>query len=195
VAQLGSEPLARLLAVLSMRTDVAAIDSALALSGSADTTELRTGAASLLAAQRATAAIPELVRQLGDAPEAEARALAWALGRFGAGSFRAVSRALSAAGVGAEREAWVLAALAQHGARAQVRARGRSHLAAEAQLAAHALALANTLKETGNPFVGLEQQGALTVFFDVFDHARQALIETASSELNSATVDSTGLVP
>jgi hypothetical protein len=121
--------------------------------------------------------------------------LAWCLGRYGVGSFRAVCRVLAATPAPREREAWVLAALVQHGARAQVRARARSQSAPEAQLAAHALELANQLKETGNPFVGLEQQGALTVFFESFDRARQTAAEQGSGGASGVGVDSASVVP
>jgi hypothetical protein len=127
---------------------------------------------------------------VAEGDEAEARAVAVVLGRFGAGSVRSVARAFSGIHAPFEREAWTYAALVHHGARAQVRARARSHIAAEAQLAERALALANSLKEAGNPFVGLEQQGLLTVFFGEFDQARRAVADG-----DHGGVDSAALVP
>jgi len=186
----GEVLLGRLFARLSARDDALATDAAQALLASGGDKWLRIGAALTLAAHEATSVIPALVRCVAEGDEAEARAVAVVLGRFGAGSVRSVARAFSGIHAPFEREAWAYAALVHHGARAQVRARARSHIAAEAQLAERALALANSLKEAGNPFVGLEQQGLLTVFFGEFDQVRRAV---ADGDLGG--VDSAALVP
>jgi hypothetical protein len=186
----GEVLLARLFARLSARDDAMATDAAQALLAAGGESWLRIGAALTLAAHEATSVIPALVRCVAEGDEAEARAVAVVLGRFGAGSVRSVARAFSGIHAPFEREAWTYAALVHHGARAQVRARARSHIAAEAQLAERALALANSLKEAGNPFVGLEQQGLLTVFFGEFDQARRAVADG-----DHGGVDSAALVP
>jgi len=158
-----------LFARLARRNDPVAVDALLALLSVSEERLVRAGAALALASRRAVNALEDLVTHVGSEEDPEYRVFALALGRFGAGSFRAISRALAAEHVEADRAALVYAHLALHGARAQVRAKARAREPREAQLAQRALALASGLKDGKKPALGLEQQGALTVFCEMFD--------------------------
>jgi hypothetical protein len=100
---------------------------------------------------------------------------ALALARYGGGSFRAVTRALSAHKVDADRVVLTLALLCCHGARAQVRARARAVDAGEAQLAERALALAADCKADEQLLMALEEGAELTVFCRIFDRSSAAV--------------------
>ena len=158
-----------LFARVARRNDPVAVDALLTLLAVSEEQLVRAGAALALASRRAVNALEDLVAHVGREPDPEYRLFALALGRYGAGGFRAIARALKTQDVEDERVALVFAHLALHGARAQVRAKARSRERREAQLAERALALASQLKDGKKPALGLEQQGALTVFCEMFD--------------------------
>lgn len=166
---LAPEPLGALFARLARRADPVALDAALTLLSSTEPLLVRAGAALALASRRALNALDDLAAHVGSEAPEDFQLFALALGRYGAGSFRAISRALSKHAVASERAALVYAHLSLHGARAQVRAKARAREASEAALAARALELATDLKDGKKPAVGLEQQGSLTVFCETFD--------------------------
>lgn len=167
--KLTPEAAGRLFAHLARRVDPIALDALLSLLSSPSPLQVRAGAGLALAARRALNALDDLAGHLAREGEPEYALFALALGRYGAGSFRAIARALKRHGVSPKRAALVYAHLALHGARAQVRAKARSHDPHEADLAAHALSLAGELKDGKKPALGLEQQGSLTVFCEMFD--------------------------
>lgn len=170
---LSPEIAGRLFAGVARRIDPVALDALLSLLSFSEPPLVRAGAALALASRRALNALDDLVAHVAGEEEPEARLFALALGRYGAGSFRAIARALKTAQVSEERVALVYAHLALHGARAQVRAKARAHEPTEARLAERALSLASEMKDGKKPATGLEQQGALTVFCEMFDrHCR-----------------------
>ena len=169
--RLGPEAAARLFAQVARRPDSVAADALLSLLTLAEPLRVRAGAALSLAERRAAAAIDELALRVAHEAEDEWPVFARALGRYGAGSFRAIARALTEHEVPAERSVLVLAHLALYGARSQVRAKSRVEDAKEAQLAERALTLASELKGGKNPVSGLERQAALTVFSELFDRS------------------------
>lgn len=169
--RLGPEAAARLFAQVARRPDSVAADALLSLLTLAEPLRVRAGAALALAERRAAAAIDELALRVAHEAEGEWPIFARAMGRYGAGSFRAIARALTEHDVSEERSVLVLAHLALHGARSQLRAKTRVEDAKEAQLAERALTLAGELKGGKNPVSGLERQAALTVFSELFDRS------------------------
>lgn len=167
--KLSPEAAGKLFARLARRGDPIALDALLSLLASTEPLQVRVGAALALAARRALNALEDLAAHVAREAEPEYALFALALGRYGAGSFRAIARALKRHAVSPNRAALVYAHLALHGARAQVRAKARAHEPQEVELAEHALALASELKEGKKPALGLEQQGSLTVFCEMFD--------------------------
>jgi hypothetical protein len=158
-----------LFARVARRGDPVALDALLSLLSFAEQPLVRAGAALALSARRALNALDTLVTHVAREAEPDYPLFALALGRYGAGSFRAIARAMKQQNVEPERVALTYAHLALHGARAQVRAKARARERADAQLAERALALASELKDRKNPVSALEQQGSLTVFCEVFD--------------------------
>ncbi len=167
--KLPPEQAGALFARVAQRIDPIALDALLSLLSVSEQLLVRVGAALALSSRRALNALDDLVAHVGREPDPEYRVFALALGRYGAGSFRAITQALTRHQVESERAALVHAHLALHGARAQVRAKARSHEPSEVELAERALALASELKDGKKPALGLEQQGALTVFCEMFD--------------------------
>ncbi|MET0341145.1 MAG: hypothetical protein ABW252_09085 [Polyangiales bacterium] len=167
--KLAPEVAGKLFAQLARRGDPVALDALLSLLAASEPVLVRAGAGLALAARRALNALDDLVLQVASEPEPTWALFAQALGRYGAGSFRAITAALRRHGVAQDRVALVYAHLALHGARAQVRAKARAHELRDAQLAERALALASELKDGKKPATGLEQQGSLTVFSETFD--------------------------
>lgn len=154
---------------VAMRHDPAALDALLSLLAPSEEPRVRIGAALALSHRRALHAIDELALNLAREDTAAYKLFALALGRYGGGSFRAVTRALAQRGVSAERMALVYAFLCCHGARAQVRAKARSSESSEAELAERALALAAGCRSDEHALVGLEEAGELAVFCRIFD--------------------------
>jgi hypothetical protein len=173
---LTPEAAAELFARLSRRSDPVALDALLSLLTTAEALRVRAGAALALSARRALNAIDELTRRVALEGEPAWGLFAAALGRYGAGSFRAITRALDDFQVSEERAVLVLARLSLHGARSQLRAKTRVEDAQEAQLAARALLLAGELKDGKNLVSGLEQQGPLTVFSELFDRSQRDVV-------------------
>jgi len=169
--RLPPEAAARLFAQVARRPDSVAADALLSLLTLAEPLRVRAGAALALAERRSGPAIDELAMRVAIEADDDWQVFARALGRYGAGSFRAIARALTEHAVPEERSVLVFAHLALHGARSQVRAKTRVEDAKEAQLAARALTLAGELKGGKNPGLGLEQQAALTVFSELFDRS------------------------
>jgi hypothetical protein len=167
--QLEAEVAARVFVQVARRHDPVALDALLSLVSMAEAPQVRLGAALALASRRAVAAIDELAGHVAHEQGFEWRVFALALGRYGAGSFRAITRALVREGTDDERAAEVHAHLALHGARAQVRAKARSHEEHEASVAKRALERASELRDGKIAALGLEQQGPLTVFCEMFD--------------------------
>lgn len=167
--KLSPELAAALFARVARRGDPVALDALLSLLSFTEQPVVRAGAALALGARRALNALDTLVAHVARESDPDYRLFALALGRYGAGSFRAIARALKQEGASHERVALVYAHLALHGARAQVRAKARARERKDAQLAEHALVLASELKEGKKPALGLEQQGSLTVFCEMFD--------------------------
>ncbi|MDB4988702.1 MAG: Methyltransferase type 11, partial [Myxococcaceae bacterium] len=124
-----------LFATLARRADPVALDALLSLLSFSEPLLVRAGAALALASRRALNALDDLAGHVANEGEPEFQLFALALGRYGAGSFRAISRALRKYEVQAPRAELVYAHLALHGARAQVRAKARGREPHEAQLA------------------------------------------------------------
>ncbi len=158
-----------------VRKDAAASDALRGLLANAGDTRVRACAALSLAALRVVDAIDELCHRLRVSEAPDWKLYALCLGRYGVGSFRAIQRALDAEQVDEERTAHVHAHLALHGARAQIRARGRSSDERESGIADRAIALAGAMKDANTPVQGLEKQGELTVFCEMFDRSLRAL--------------------
>jgi len=158
-----------------VRKDAAASDALRGLLASAEDARVRACAALSLAALRVVDAIDDLCHRLRVTEAPDWRLYALCLGRYGVGSFRAIQRALEAEQVDDERIAHVYAHLALHGARAQIRARGRSSDERESRIADRAIALAGEMKDANTPAQGLEKQGDLTVFCEMFDRSLRAL--------------------
>ncbi|MFT3926350.1 MAG: hypothetical protein QM778_27640 [Myxococcales bacterium] len=169
--RLSPEAAARLFAQAARRPDSVAADALLSMLTLAEPLRVRAGAALALAERRSSVAIDELALRVANESDDDWPIFARALGRYGAGSFRAIARALTEHAVPDERSVLVLAHLALHGARSQVRAKTRVEDAHEAQLATRALTVAGELKGGKNPGLGLEQQAALTVFSELFDRS------------------------
>jgi hypothetical protein len=167
--KLAPEQLGTLFATLAKRVDPVALDAALTLLSFSEPLLVRAGAALALASRRALNALDDLAIHVGREADNDFPLFALALGRYGAGSFRAIARALTKHAVLPERASLVYAHLSMHGARAQVRAKARAREPHEAALAERALKLASDLKDGKKPAVGLEQQGSLTVFCETFD--------------------------
>jgi hypothetical protein len=167
--KLTPEQLGGLFAQLAKRVDPVALDAALTMLSFSEPLLVRAGAALALASRRALNALDDLAIHVSREGDMDFQLFALALGRYGAGSFRAIARALAKHAVASERAALVYAHLSLHGARAQVRAKARAHEVSEAGLAERALALASDLKTGKKPALGLEQQGSLTVFCETFD--------------------------
>jgi hypothetical protein len=158
-----------LFACVARRGDPVALDALLTLISFSEPLLVRAGAALALASRRALNALDDLVSHVAKESDAEYHLFAVALGRYGAGSFRAIARALKTQAVPPERASFVYAHLALHGARAQVRAKARARDPVDAQLADRALSLASEFKGGKKPPLGLEQQGPLTLFCEMFD--------------------------
>ncbi|MDB4974353.1 MAG: Methyltransferase type 11 [Myxococcaceae bacterium] len=174
--KLSPEVSGALFATVARRDDPVALDALLSLLSFSEPLLVRAGAALALASRRALNALDDLAGHVAHEGEPEFQVFALALGRYGAGSFRAISRALRKYEVQAPRAELVYAHLALHGARAQVRAKARGREPHDAQLAERALLLASELKDGKKPAVGLEQQGDLTVFCEIFDrHCRDVV--------------------
>jgi hypothetical protein len=169
--RLGPDQAAELFARAARRTDAVAPDALLSLLSPSEPLRVRAGAALALSERRAATAIDELARRVAHEGEPDWPVFAFALGRYGPGSFRAIARALTDHALPGERRALVLAHLALHGARSQVRAKTRVEDAKEAAVAARALLLAGELKDGKKPASGLEPAGALTVFCQRFDRS------------------------
>jgi hypothetical protein len=167
--KLTPEQAGALFAGAARRGDPVALDALLSLLSFSERPLVRAGAALALGSRRALNALDDLVAHVAREEEPDYRLYALALGRFGAGSFRAIARALKQQNVEPERVALVYAHLALHGARAQVRAKSRARESRDAQLAERALALASEMKDGKKAPLALEQQGSLTVFCEVFD--------------------------
>jgi HEAT repeat protein len=156
---------------VARRVDPVALDALLTLLAFSEPLRVRAGAALALGSRRALNALDDLVAHVAREGDADFPVFALALGRYGAGSFRAISRAMKKHDVDPERAALVYAHLALHGARAQVRAKARGREPREAQLADRALTLAGELKDGKKPALVLEQQASLTVFCEMFDRS------------------------
>jgi hypothetical protein len=167
--KLEADPGARVFAQVAKRHDPVALDALLSLLSMSEAPQVRLGAALSLASRRAVAAIDELAVHVAHEHDPEWRVFALALGRYGAGSFRAITRALVRESTSDERAGEVFAHLALHGARAQVRAKARSRDDAEAVVAKRALERAAELRDGKIAALALEQQGPLTVFCEMFD--------------------------
>ncbi|HEX6244761.1 MAG TPA: hypothetical protein VFZ61_27770, partial [Polyangiales bacterium] len=165
----------RLFAQVARRDDPAAVDALLSLLSLEEPLRVRVGAALALAQRRALSAIEEAAANLGREDPPAWRLFALALARYGGGSFRAVTRALTAHRVNPDRSVVVLALLCCHGARAQVRARARAVDAGEARLAERALALAADCKSDEQLLIALEEGAELTVFCRIFDRSSAAV--------------------
>jgi chromosome segregation protein len=173
--RLSAEQMTRLFARIAKRRDVTALDALEAILATTDDERVRVGVALALAVRRAPSSIAVLAKQLAKETTPAWQAFALALGRYGGGSLRAISRELADAQVAEERILYVYAHLALHGARAQIRAKTRGADAEQARLAERALALAGELKDMQLPIQGVEQQAWLTVFCESFDqHVRKA---------------------
>lgn len=171
LTRVSVEDAARLLALVARREDPAAVDALLSLLSADAGLRVRVGAALGLSQRRALHAIEETAASLAREDSPGWRLFALALGRYGGGSYRAVTRAIAAHKVDAERTALVLALLCCHGARAQVRAKARSTDEAEARLAERALALAADCKSDELLLIALEEGAELTVFCRIFDRS------------------------
>jgi hypothetical protein len=127
-------------AELARRSDPASLDALRHLLVHAEATPVRAGAALALAARRgeASEAIDDLARAVARGADGQWPLFAAALGRFGAGSYRTIARALEVQELDAERAAHVCAQLALHGARGQILAKARSHEPREARIAERA---------------------------------------------------------
>jgi hypothetical protein len=174
--KLPPEVAGELFAHVARRVDPVALDALLSLLSFSEPLLVRAGAALGLASRRAVNALDDLAGHVAHEAEPEFQVFALALGRYGAGSFRAISRALRKHEVQAPRAELVYAHLALHGARAQVRARARGREPQEAQLAERALVLASELKDGKKPVLTLERQGPLTVFCEIFDRHCRGMI-------------------
>jgi hypothetical protein len=175
LAKLPAEDAARLFAKVALRNDPAAVDALLSLLSAEEETRVRVGGALALAHRRALSAIDAVVENLSREAGPAWRLFALALGRYGGGSFRAVSRALLAQRVDAQRTVLVYALLCCHGARAQLRAKSRSGDFAEAELAERALELAHTARSDESLLMELEPGGDLAVFCAIFDSSCAAV--------------------
>lgn len=169
--KLSPEAVGSLFSHVAQRVDPVALDALLTLLAFSEALLVRAGAALALGSRRAVNALDDLVAHVGREGDADFPVFALALGRYGAGSFRAISRAMKKHDVDPERAALVYAHLALHGARAQVRAKARGREPREAQLAERALTLASELKDGKKPALVLEQQASLTVLCEMFDQS------------------------
>jgi hypothetical protein len=169
--KLPPEAAGSLFSHVARRVDPVALDALLTLLAFSEPLLVRAGAALALGSRRALNALDDLVAHVGREGAADFPVFALALGRYGAGSFRAISRAMKKHDVDPERAALVYAHLALHGARAQVRAKARGREPREAQLAERALTLASELKDGKKPALVLEQQASLTVLCEMFDQS------------------------
>lgn len=169
--KLSPEAAGSLFSHVARRVDPVALDALLTLLAFSEALLVRAGAALALGSRRAVNALDDLVAHVGREGDADFPVFALALGRYGAGSFRAISRAMKKHDVDPERAALVYAHLALHGARAQVRAKARGREPREAQLAERALTLAGELKDGKKPALVLEQQASLTVLCEMFDQS------------------------
>lgn len=167
--KLQPEVAGALFACVARRVDPVALDALLSLLAFSEPLLVRAGAALALSSRRALNALDDLAAHVDREAEAIFPVFALALGRYGAGSFRAIARAMKKHDIDPERAALVYAHLALHGARAQVRAKARGRDPRDQQLAERALALASELKDGKKAELGLEQQGPLTVFCAMFD--------------------------
>lgn len=162
---------ARLFAAIVLRDDPVAVDALLALLGPEHAERIRVGAALGLSRRRAVHAIEEIAGCLEQAPVPAWKLFALALGRYGGGSFRAIARQLSTHKVDAERTSLVFALLSCHGARSQLKAKGRSTDPAEAALAQGALARASEAGSDERRLLSLEEGADLTVFCAILDES------------------------
>jgi hypothetical protein len=169
LAKVSADESGKLFAKVALRNDPAAVDALLSLLSVGEETRVRVGGALALAHRRALSAIEAVVENLSREDGPAWRLFALALGRYGGGSFRAVSRALLAQRVDAQRTVLVYALLCCHGARAQLRAKARSGDFAEAELAERALELAQTARSDESLLMELEPGGDLAVFCAIFD--------------------------
>jgi hypothetical protein len=169
LAKVSAEDAGKLFARVALRNDPAAVDALLSLLSVGEEARVRVGGALALAHRRALSAIEAVSENLAREDGPAWRLFALALGRYGGGSFRAVSRALLAQRVSAQRTVLVYALLCCHGARAQLRAKARSGDFAEAELAERALELAQTARSDESLLMELEPGGDLAVFCAIFD--------------------------
>jgi len=172
--QLNDEQTAHLFVRMITRGDSTAKEALHSLLVHSAVERVRLAAASSLASLRSVDAIDHLVARMLATPPPDRSLYARCLGRYGVGSFRAIQRALEQADADDEAVAYVHAHLAQHGALAQVRARSRSHDMREASVARRAMQLAGELKDATSYAQGLEKQGPLTVFCELFDRSLRA---------------------
>jgi hypothetical protein len=175
LAKVSAEQAGKLFARVALRNDPAAVDALLSLLSEGEETRVRVGGALALAHRRALSAIEGIAENLAREDGPAWRLFALALGRYGGGSFRAVSRALLAQRVDAQRTVLVYALLCCHGARAQLRAKARSGDFAEAELAERALELSQTARSDESLLMELEPGGDLAVFCAIFDSSCAAL--------------------
>ncbi len=169
LAKLSPEDAGKLFAKVALRNDPAAVDALLSLLSVGEPARVRVGGALSLAHRRALSAIDAVAENLAREDGPAWRLFALALGRYGGGSFRAVSRALLAQRVSAQRTVLVYALLCCHGARAQLRAKARSGDFAEAELAERALELAQAARSDEALLMELEPGDDLAVFCAIFD--------------------------
>jgi hypothetical protein len=175
LARVSAEDAGKLFAKVALRNDPAAVDALLSLLSAGEETRVRVGGALALAHRRALAAIEAVAENLAREDGPAWRLFALALGRYGGGSFRAVTRAMLAQRVAAQRTVLVYAVLCFHGARAQLRAKARSGDFAEAELAERALELAQTARSDETLLMELEPGGDLAVFCAIFDSSCAAV--------------------
>ncbi len=170
--RVSCEDAVKLFVQVARRPEQVASDALLSLLNLAsEAPRVRAGAALALSDRRSVDAIDELARHVATESDLNWPVFAFALGRYGAGSFRAIARALTEQGVPGERAELVLAHLALHGARSQVRAKTRVEDVEQAQLAQRALALASELKSGKKAGSGLEPANSMTVFSELFDRS------------------------
>lgn len=170
--RISCEDTAKLFLQLSRRADAVVSEALLSLlAQSGESVRVRAGAAFALSERRSVEAITEIAGLLATETDSDWPLFALALGRYGAGSFRAIARALTEQRVPEERAELVLAHLALHGARSQLRAKTRVEDTKQAQLAQRALTLASELKVGKKGASELEKHGPLTVFSELFDRS------------------------
>ncbi len=168
--RVSCEDAVKLFVQVARRAEQVASDALLSLlTLRTEALRVRAGAALALSERRSVDAIDELARHVATESDSDWPVFAFALGRYGAGSFRAIARALTEQEVSGNRAELVLAHLALHGARSQVRAKTRVEDAKQAQVAQRALTLASELKSGKKPASGLEKPGSVTVFSELFD--------------------------